>query len=278
MRFSRMILAALLPAAIIAIIVLPAQVAGKEVGKGAGHEWFQTVPTRTPTPAPPTVTPTALPPTVTPTAQPPTATAPPPTVTPTDAPATVTPRPGPTDTPEPGATDTPTAPPATVTGAPETGTPTPTPAGTPTPTRPPATAGLSVAITGAVMVMPGRAFTVSVVAVNIGNVLLEQGEVQVMMPPAFTLTTAQASTGSFDAGRRLWRLTNLAPNQPQQLTLVLSVGSGVPLGSVLDIEAQAAGRTALLTVGLPPSFLPPVGGNPDLAAQGGHGRRRAPGR
>ncbi|MFZ1405471.1 MAG: hypothetical protein WAW03_20455, partial [Anaerolineae bacterium] len=79
MRFSRMILAALLPAAIIAIIVLPTQVAGKEVG----HEWFQTVPTRTPTPAPPTVTPTALPPTVTPTAQPPTATAPPPTVTPT---------------------------------------------------------------------------------------------------------------------------------------------------------------------------------------------------
>ena len=116
MRLSNMILAALLPAAIIAIIVLPAQVAGKEVGKGAGHEWFQTVPTRTPTPAPPTVTPTALPPTVTPTAQPPTATAPPPTVTPTDAPATVTPRPGPTDTPEPGATDTPTAPPATVTG------------------------------------------------------------------------------------------------------------------------------------------------------------------
>lgn len=127
------------------------------------------------------------------------------------------------------------------------------------------------------MVMPGQAFTVSVTAANVGNVLLEQGEVQIIMPPAFELTAGQPAAGAFDVGRRVWRLTNLAPNQPQSLILALSVGSGVPAGSVLDIEARAAGRLAVLTVGLPPPFLPPVGGNPGAPPDGAPCHRRAAG-
>ena len=268
MRLPRIILTVLSLAAVILVALLPSHAAGKT----AGREWFQTVPTRTPTPAPATATATLPPPTVTPTRPPPTAT--PTRVAPTATPArptfTPTPRPGPTDTPEPGITATPTAPlpTPTATPAPPTATPSPvgTAVGTPTATRPAGTAGLSVAITGAVMVMPGQLFTVSVTAVNIGTVTLEQGVVDLVAPPALTLATGQAVTGAFDASQRRWLLTNLAPNRPQTLTLVFRVGSGVPLGSVLDIEARAADRAAVLTVGLPPAFLPAVGGNPGRAA------------
>ncbi len=263
MRLSRLILAGFTLAALMAVVLLPVNAA-----RSSRSERLQTVPTRTPTPAPPTATPTVSPPTVTPTRQPPTATStrPAATSTPTMAPTTVTPRPGPTDTPEPGATATPTNPPPTATTV-QTATPTPTPTGaavgTPAATRPVGTAGLSVAITGTEMVTPGQVFTVTVTAVNVGTVALEQGDVQLVVPSAFTLTTSQAVAGSFDASQRRWRLTNLAPNQPQTLTLTLSVGSGVPLGSVLDIEARAGAGAAVLTVGLPPAFLPAVGG--DLA-------------
>ena len=270
MRLPRMIVAGLSLAAVMAVALLPANVAGK----GAGREWLQTVPTRTPTPAPPTVSPTAPPPTITPTRPPPTATftRPASTATPTVAPPTATPRPGPTDTPEPGATATPTNPPPTATPtstkAPPTATPSPTgtTVGTPAATRPVGTAGLSVAITGTVMVMPGQVFTVSVTAVNIGTVALEQGEIELVVPPEFTLTTSQAAAGSFDASQRRWRLTNVAPNRSQTLVLAFTVSRGVPLGAVLDIEARAADRAALLTVGLPPAFLPAVGGDSRFVA------------
>ncbi len=227
--------------------------------------WYQTVPTRTPTPEPPTATATLAPPTVTPTNAP---TAEPPTVTPTPVQPTSTPRPDPTDTPEPGATDTPIAPPVTATALPDTATPTSTlvPGVTPTPTAPPATAGLGVAISGPQMLIPGQVFTVSLQAVNIGTVQLELGEVTLSAPPAFTLNGGQASAGAFDAGRRLWRLTNVQPNEAQTLVLQFSVGSGVPRGSVLDIAAHTADRSAILTVGLPPAFLPPVGSDPYLDA------------
>jgi hypothetical protein len=116
------------------------------------------------------------------------------------------------------------------------------------------------------MVMPGQVFTVTVTAVNVGTVALEQSDVSLAAPPALVLMTAQAAAGAFDVNGSRWRLTNLAPNRPQTLTLIFSVGSGVPLGSVFDIEARAGAGAAILTVGLPPAFLPAVGGNLSRAA------------
>jgi len=267
MRYSRLVLAGLTLAAMMAFVLLPVNAA-----RPSRSERLQTVPTRTATPAPATATPTAAPPTVTPTRPPPTATPTrlAPTATPTNSAPTATPVPGPTKTPPPGATDTPTAAPPTFTptNAPPTATPTPvrTVVGTPTATPPVGTAGLSVAITGTMMVTPGQVFTVTVTAVNVGTVALEQGDVSLVTPPALVLTTAQAAAGAFDANGSRWRLTNLAPNRPQTLTLVCSVGSGVPLGSVFDIEARAGAGAAVLTVGLPPAFLPAVGGDLSRAA------------
>ena len=69
MRYSRLVLAGLTRAAMMAFVLLPVHAA-----RTSRSERLQTVPTRTPTPAPPTATPTVSPPTVTPTRQPPTAT------------------------------------------------------------------------------------------------------------------------------------------------------------------------------------------------------------
>ena len=53
-----------------------------------------------------------------------------------------------------------------------------------------------MAITGTVMVTPGQVFTVTVTAVNVGTVALEQGDVSLVAPPALYPKLLQAKQAS----------------------------------------------------------------------------------
>ena len=203
--------------------------------------WAQTVPTRTPTPRPVTATPT-------PDEPPPTAT---PVPTATEVP--------PTNTPVPIATSTEV--PTTVPVASATATGTPGTPGTPAVT----VTGVPTAITltldvNTAMVVPGQVVTFTAMLTNTGTAALADLAVILEVPSELTVVSTQVAEGQVVTEGTNWQIPVLAPGRSATLVLLAAVNDSVPAGTVLDVRAAVLDQQAVVSLGLPPAFLPRVGG------------------
>ncbi len=209
----------------------------------------QTVPTRTPTPGPATATPTPGPVTATP--------------TPDEPPSTATPGPtatnvSPTNTPAPSATSTQVA--TTVPVASATATGTPGTVGTPavTVTGVPAVITLTLAVDTA-MVVPGQVVTFTAMLTNTATAALADLAVVLDVPSELTVISTQVAEGQVVTEGTNWQIPVLAPGRSATLELLAAVSDSVPAGTVLDVRAEVLDQQAVVSLGLPPAFLPRVG-------------------
>jgi uncharacterized repeat protein (TIGR01451 family) len=181
------------------------------------------------------------------------------TATPTEEPAQPTSTPTRTKEPKP--------PTATPKPLPEELTPTPVPTATPSPMPTVAVPELVLAQTSSSeMVEPGAELTFTLQLTNPGPQGLQDVLIEDILPDALLLLDVAAYGGEPEvSGNRFSVLLDrLAPGLPVIITVRAQVASDTAAGAVIDHQptVTVAGleqRWPLLSVGLPPTQLPPTG-------------------